>query len=152
MRGGFNTMSHAYKEFLNKDGINECINDTLADASIYEDVANSMKVGAEIRGRIMDPGEKISQLADVGFPVSGGFNTTSHAYKEFLDKGGINKFINDELAGESTCEGVDGLTKVGQESHDKFMDPPLGDPQVHVRGRPCTRRFEHHVPRLQGVP
>ena len=109
----------------------------------------------QVGGKSASLGEMISQMGDLGVPVPGGFSTTSHAYKEFLDKassrsgapfwaahspgreadfvfhssalgvstsiagnspsclghipssrgkGGINKFINDQLADESIYE------------------------------------------------
>ena len=67
----------------------------------------------------------ISQLSDVGVPVPGGFSTTAYAYKEFLDKGGINEFINDKLSDDSIYEDVDKLMKVGKEIRDKIMDTPF---------------------------
>ncbi|CAE7483203.1 ppsA, partial [Symbiodinium microadriaticum] len=79
----------------------------------------------KVGGKSASLGEMISQLSDVGVPVPGGFSTTAHAYKEFLDKGGINEFINDKLSDESIYEDVDKLMKVGKEIRDKIMDTPF---------------------------
>ncbi|CAE7038752.1 ppsA [Symbiodinium natans] len=79
----------------------------------------------KVGGKSASLGEMISQLSDVGVPVPGGFSTTSFAYKEFLDKGGINEFINDKLSDESIYEDVDKLMKVGKEIRDKIMDTPF---------------------------
>ena len=88
-----------------------------------EDLRNTdvEKVG----GKSASLGEMISQLSDVGVPVPGGFSTTSHAYKEFLDKGGINAYINDQLSDESIYTDVDQLMKVGKAIRDKIMDTPF---------------------------
>jgi pyruvate,water dikinase len=67
----------------------------------------------------------ISQLSGVGVPVPGGFSTTAHAYKEFLDKGGINDFINKQLEDEIIYEDVDKLMEVGKAIRDKIMDTPF---------------------------
>jgi len=58
-------------------------------------------------------------------PVPGGFSTTSHAYKEFLDKGGINAFINDQLSDETIYTDVNKLMEVGKAIRDKIMDTPF---------------------------
>eukprot|EP00418_Pyrodinium_bahamense_P081503 CAMPEP_0179058954 /NCGR_PEP_ID=MMETSP0796-20121207/25111_1 /TAXON_ID=73915 /ORGANISM="Pyrodinium bahamense, Strain pbaha01" /LENGTH=201 /DNA_ID=CAMNT_0020755711 /DNA_START=38 /DNA_END=640 /DNA_ORIENTATION=+ len=63
----------------------------------------------KVGGKSASLGEMISQLSDVGVPVPGGFSTTAYAYKEFLDKGGINDFINEKLSDESIYEDVDKL-------------------------------------------
>jgi phosphoenolpyruvate synthase/pyruvate phosphate dikinase len=137
--GGFSTTPHAYKEFLDAGGINEVINDKLADASIYEDVDRLCKVGTEINDKIMEPPLTITQLVAVGVPVPGGFSITSHAYKEFTDKGGLNDIFNDKLADESTYADVDTYTKVGTEISDKIMDAPFQDqPVTSLAGRPET--------------
>ena len=79
----------------------------------------------KVGGKSASLGEMISQLSDVGVPVPGGFSTTAYAYKEFLDKGGINEFINDKLSDDSIYEDVDKLMKVGKEIRDKIMDTPF---------------------------
>jgi len=79
----------------------------------------------KVGGKSASLGEMISQLSGVGVPVPGGFSTTSFAYKEFLDKGGINAYINDQLSDESIYEDVDKLMKVGKNIRDKIMDTPF---------------------------
>eukprot|EP00933_Yihiella_yeosuensis_P070216 TRINITY_DN778_c0_g1_i6.p1 TRINITY_DN778_c0_g1~~TRINITY_DN778_c0_g1_i6.p1 ORF type:complete len:895 (+),score=305.66 TRINITY_DN778_c0_g1_i6:64-2748(+) len=88
-----------------------------------EDLRNTdvEKVG----GKSASLGEMISQLAASNVPVPGGFSTTAHAYKEFLDKGGINDFINETLADESIYEDVNKLMEVGKKVRDKIMDTPF---------------------------
>jgi len=79
----------------------------------------------KVGGKSASLGEMISQLADVGVPVPGGFSTTSFAYKEFLDKGGINAYINDQLSDETIYTDVDKLMEVGKNIRDKIMDTPF---------------------------
>merc|ERR1719150_3706083 len=76
----------------------------------------------KVGGKSASLGEMISQLSDVGVPVPGGFSTTAFAYKEFLDKGGINDFINQQLSDESIYTDVNKLMTVGKAIRDKIMD------------------------------
>ena len=88
-----------------------------------EDLRNTdvEKVG----GKSASLGEMISQLAGLGVPVPGGFSTTAHAYKEFLQKGGINDFIYEKLADETIYSDVEKLQKVGAEIRQKILDTPF---------------------------
>jgi len=79
----------------------------------------------KVGGKSASLGEMISQLATSGVPVPGGFSTTAFAYKEFLDKGGINDFLNKELSDESIYTDVDKLMQVGKRIRDKIMDTPF---------------------------
>jgi len=79
----------------------------------------------KVGGKSASLGEMISQLAESEVPVPGGFSTTSHAYKEFLDKGGINAFINDQLSDETIYTDVNKLMEVGKAIRDKIMDTPF---------------------------
>merc|ERR550539_1334538 len=79
----------------------------------------------KVGGKSASLGEMISQLSNVGVPVPGGFSTTSFAYKEFLDKGGINDFINEALSDESIYTDVNKLMEVGKRIRDKIMDTPF---------------------------
>jgi len=79
----------------------------------------------KVGGKSASLGEMISQLAGVGVPVPGGFSTTAFAYTQFLDKGGINQFINDQLSDESIYEDVNKLMAVGKAIRDKIMDTPF---------------------------
>ena len=51
-----------------------------------------------VGGKNASLGEMISNLADAGVTVPGGFATTAHAYREFLKHEGLNDRINAELA------------------------------------------------------
>jgi pyruvate,water dikinase len=79
----------------------------------------------KVGGKSASLGEMISQLAVSGVPVPGGFSTTAYAYKEFLDKGGINDFINTTLDDESIYTDVNKLMEVGKKVRDKIMDTPF---------------------------
>jgi pyruvate,water dikinase len=79
----------------------------------------------KVGGKSASLGEMISNLAGAGVPVPGGFSTTAHAYKEFLAKGGINDFINDQLKDEIIYEDVDKLMVVGAAIRKKIMDTPF---------------------------
>jgi len=78
-----------------------------------------------VGGKSASLGEMISNLASSDVPVPGGFSTTSYAYTEFLTKGGINDFINEQLSDESIYSDVDKLMKVGKTIRDKIMDTPF---------------------------
>ena len=58
-------------------------------------------------------------------PVPGGFSTTAFAYKEVLDKGGINDYINDKLSDESIYTYVNKLMEAAKAIRDKIMDTPF---------------------------
>eukprot|EP00437_Effrenium_voratum_P032995 CAMPEP_0181471460 /NCGR_PEP_ID=MMETSP1110-20121109/39084_1 /TAXON_ID=174948 /ORGANISM="Symbiodinium sp., Strain CCMP421" /LENGTH=874 /DNA_ID=CAMNT_0023596475 /DNA_START=56 /DNA_END=2676 /DNA_ORIENTATION=+ len=79
----------------------------------------------KVGGKSASLGEMISQLSDVGVPVPGGFSTTAFAYKEFLDKGGINDFINNQLSDDTIYTDVNKLMEVGKAIRDKIMDTPF---------------------------
>eukprot|EP00401_Gymnodinium_catenatum_P008344 CAMPEP_0117501578 /NCGR_PEP_ID=MMETSP0784-20121206/23372_1 /TAXON_ID=39447 /ORGANISM="" /LENGTH=294 /DNA_ID=CAMNT_0005296839 /DNA_START=24 /DNA_END=905 /DNA_ORIENTATION=- len=79
----------------------------------------------KVGGKSASLGEMISQLSEVGVPVPGGFSTTAFAYKEFLDKGGINAFINEQLSDETIYSDVNQLMKVGKAIRDKIMETPF---------------------------
>src|ERR1700730_8916487 len=51
-----------------------------------------------VGGKNASLGEMIGSLARVGVQVPGGFATTAHAYREFLEQGGLDARISSELA------------------------------------------------------
>jgi pyruvate, water dikinase len=51
-----------------------------------------------VGGKNASLGEMISQLAATGVRVPGGFATTAHAFREFLDHNGLKQRIQDKLA------------------------------------------------------
>src|SRR5947208_11687232 len=50
-----------------------------------------------VGGKNASLGEMIGSLATAGVQVPGGFATTAHAYREFLEQGGLEARIRDEL-------------------------------------------------------
>ncbi len=51
----------------------------------------------QVGGKNSSLGEMISQLADTGVRVPGGFATTAHAYRVFLAQSGLDAKINAAL-------------------------------------------------------
>ena len=51
-----------------------------------------------VGGKNASLGEMISNLANAGVSVPGGFATTAQAYRDFLEQSGLNKRIHDTLA------------------------------------------------------
>src|SRR5882762_4752734 len=51
-----------------------------------------------VGGKNASLGEMIGSLAALGVQVPGGFATTAHAYREFLEQGGLAARISSELA------------------------------------------------------
>ena len=47
----------------------------------------------KVGGKNASLGEMISNLANAGVQVPGGFATTSHAFNEFLEQSGVNQKI-----------------------------------------------------------
>jgi pyruvate,water dikinase len=52
-----------------------------------------------VGGKNASLGEMIGSLAKLGVQVPGGFATTAHAYRQFLQQGGLDARIRAELAG-----------------------------------------------------
>src|SRR5215469_1707598 len=61
-----------------------------------------------VGGKNASLGEMIGSLAKLGVQVPGGFATTAHAYRQFLQQGGLDARIRAELAGLD----VDDVTKL----------------------------------------
>lgn len=54
---------------------------------------------SSVGGKNASLGEMISQLAEAGVRVPGGFATTADAYRDFLDQGGLTQRIEKEALG-----------------------------------------------------
>ena len=67
-----------------------------------------------VGGKNASLGEMISQLAETGVRVPGGFATTAHAFREFLAHGGLTEKINARLASLDTDD-VRALAEAGAE-------------------------------------
>jgi pyruvate, water dikinase len=77
-----------------------------------------------VGGKNASLGEMISQLAQAGVSVPGGFATTAHAFREFLAHNNLTDKINQRLDNLNT-EDVSALTAAGQEIRQWVIDAPL---------------------------
>ncbi|MGC3872960.1 phosphoenolpyruvate synthase [Halomonas sp. GXIMD04776] len=77
-----------------------------------------------VGGKNASLGEMISNLADAGVTVPGGFATTAFAYREFLAHEGLNERINDAL-NRLDVDDVNELARVGAEIRQWVIDTPL---------------------------
>ncbi len=77
-----------------------------------------------VGGKNASLGEMISNLANAGVSVPGGFATTAHAYREFLAHDGLNERINEALA-RLDVDDVAALAKTGAEIRQWVIDTPL---------------------------
>jgi len=77
-----------------------------------------------VGGKNASLGEMISNLADAGVQVPGGFATTAQAYWDFLDESGLRPKIEAELAGLDV-EDVRALAKAGARIRQMIVDTPF---------------------------
>jgi len=77
-----------------------------------------------VGGKNASLGEMISQLAQSGIRVPGGFATTAHAYREFLSSGGLKDRIESRLQGLDSSD-VDALALCGREIRSWILDAPF---------------------------
>lgn len=77
-----------------------------------------------VGGKNASLGEMISNLAGVGVSVPGGFATTTHAYRDFLDHDGLHGRIN-KLLDELDVDDINALTDAGRTIRGWLMDAPL---------------------------
>jgi pyruvate,water dikinase len=78
----------------------------------------------QVGGKNASLGEMISQLADTGVRVPGGFATTDHAYRVFLAQSGLDAKINAALDALDV-EDVNALVKTGAEIRQWVLDTPF---------------------------
>jgi len=78
----------------------------------------------QVGGKNSSLGEMISQLADTGVRVPGGFATTAHAYRIFLSQSGLDAKINAALDALDV-EDVNALVKTGAEIRQWVLDTPF---------------------------
>jgi pyruvate,water dikinase len=78
----------------------------------------------QVGGKNSSLGEMISQLADTGVRVPGGFATTAHAYRVFLAQSGLDNKINAALDALDV-EDVNALAKTGAEIRQWVIDTPF---------------------------
>ena len=79
-----------------------------------------------VGGKNASLGEMISNLANAGVSVPGGFATTAHAYREFLAKDGLRGRI-DEALNSLDVNDVNELARVGAQIRQWIIDTPLPD-------------------------
>ncbi|MGL5390211.1 MAG: phosphoenolpyruvate synthase, partial [Shewanella sp.] len=77
-----------------------------------------------VGGKNASLGEMISNLANAGVQVPGGFATTSFAFNEFLEQSGVNQKIYDILA-TLDVDDVNALAKVGAQIRQWVIDTPF---------------------------
>jgi len=78
----------------------------------------------QVGGKNSSLGEMISQLADTGVRVPGGFATTAHAYRVFLSQSGLDAKINAALDALDV-EDVNALVKTGAEIRQWVLETPF---------------------------
>ncbi len=78
----------------------------------------------QVGGKNSSLGEMISQLADTGVRVPGGFATTAHAYRVFLAQSGLDAKINAALDALDVDD-VNALVKTGAEIRQWVIDTPF---------------------------
>ena len=78
----------------------------------------------QVGGKNSSLGEMISQLANTGVRVPGGFATTAHAYRVFLAQSGLDARINAVLDALDV-EDVNALVKAGAEIRQWIIDTPF---------------------------
>jgi pyruvate,water dikinase len=77
-----------------------------------------------VGGKNASLGEMISNLANAGVSVPGGFATTAQAYRDFLEQSGLNKRIKDVLD-DLDVDDVVKLAEVGKQIRQWIIDTPL---------------------------
>jgi len=86
-----------------------------------------------VGGKNASLGEMISQLAQSGVRVPGGFATTAHAFRQFLTHGGLTERIRARLASLDTDD-VKALAAAGAEIRGWVVDAPFpADLEAAVR-------------------
>ena len=78
----------------------------------------------EVGGKNASLGEMISQLANSGVRVQGGFATTADAYRDFLQHNGLAARIHQAL-GKLDIDDVTELARVGKEIRQWIIDTPF---------------------------
>ena len=88
----------------------------------YEDLG--MNDVDRVGGKNASLGEMISNLANVGVQVPGGFATTSYAFNEFLEQSGLNNKIY-ELLDTLDVSDINALAECGKKIRDWVIDTPF---------------------------
>jgi pyruvate, water dikinase len=77
-----------------------------------------------VGGKNASLGEMISQLSATGVRVPGGFATTAHAFRQFLQHDGLSQKINARLSALNT-EDVKALAEAGAQIRQWVLDTPF---------------------------
>lgn len=77
-----------------------------------------------VGGKNASLGEMISNLANLGVTVPGGFATTAAAYRDFLRNDGLDKRIQETLSALDVDD-IAALTEAGRSIREWVMDTPL---------------------------
>jgi pyruvate,water dikinase len=77
-----------------------------------------------VGGKNASLGEMISQLAATGVRVPGGFATTAHAFRQFLQHGGLDRRIAERLSTLNTDD-VRALAEAGAQIRSWVVDTPF---------------------------
>jgi pyruvate,water dikinase len=86
-----------------------------------------MKDLGKVGGKNASLGEMISELAELGVEVPGGFATTAEAYREFLEQSGLKARIDDTLAGLDV-EDTKKLAETGRQIRGWILETPFPAP------------------------
>ncbi|MDR1647518.1 MAG: phosphoenolpyruvate synthase, partial [Zoogloeaceae bacterium] len=78
----------------------------------------------QVGGKNSSLGELISQLADAGVRVPGGFATTAQAFRDFLAQSGLDKKIADTLE-HLNVDDVNALARIGGQIRQWVVDTPF---------------------------
>lgn len=78
----------------------------------------------QVGGKNASLGEMISNLANAGVKVPGGFATTSYAFNEFLEQSGLEKRIHDVLD-TLDVDDVNKLAEVGEQIRNWIIETPF---------------------------
>ncbi len=79
---------------------------------------------SKVGGKNASLGEMISNLANAGVQVPGGFATTAYAFNEFLEQSGVNQKIY-EILDTLDVDDVNELAKVGAQIRSWIIDTPF---------------------------
>lgn len=91
----------------------------------------------KVGGKNASLGEMISNLANAGVQVPGGFATTAHAFNEFLEQSGVNQKIYDILD-TLDVDDVNALAKVGAQIRQWVIETPSNPNSKRPSTRPMT--------------
>lgn len=77
-----------------------------------------------VGGKNASLGEMISELTDLGIKVPGGFATTSHAYRDFLNQDDLGKRINNVL-NNLNVDNIEELTETGRQIRQWILETEI---------------------------